>query len=148
MSQVRKLWANTRSMPFILRSACQTGMIVPFVLLLALLPGSEFVLGGRKLSYSEAWSFGLVPAGAVALSALLLGSWGLAARRPVARWLLVSAPALPTLVLAIFGVHPISASEILKVAALCVLFYLYLFHSDAVSRHVSTSAPVDTVRPN
>jgi hypothetical protein len=140
--RIMTYWQNTKSMPFLLRLLTQGAMVAaPILLLFLVLPITEWEVNGRSVSYAELWSSGEGAAIAVSLALVAAGAWGLAARNSASRWLLISSPLTPYVVLALFPTSPTSSFESIgaEVIASAVLtaaaFYFCLFHLRAVREY-------------
>ena len=134
-SQFTQYWRNTYEMPVIFRVLCQGGMVVgPFFLLLMAIPLKDWEVDGRQLSYAEFWSSGYGPAFSAAMALFSAGTWGLAARKPWSRWLVILGPTIPHIVLATFATSPIyvcspnCAGVFIEAAATSAGLYVCLFH--------------------
>jgi hypothetical protein len=134
-------WQNTKSMPFLLRLLCQGAMVAaPILLLFLVLPITEWEVNGRSVSYAELGSSGEGAAIAASLGLASAGAWGLAARNSASRWLLVSTPLAPYVVLAVFPgsrVEPIGPDVIVSAALTAAAFYFCLFRLRAVRAYLN-----------
>lgn len=124
-------------MPFLLRMLNQGAMVAaPILLLFLILPITEWEVNGRQVPYAELWSSGGGAAFAASLALATAGAWGFAARIAVSRWLLVSSPLAPYMVLAIFPdspTEPIGPAGSILTAA---VFYLCLFRLRSVRTYL------------
>ena len=140
-------WHNTKCMPFLLRLLIQGAMVAtPILLLFLVLPITEWEMNGRTVSYTELWSSGEGAALAVSLALAGVGAWGLAARAPASRWLLVFSPVAPYIVLAIFPASasaPVTLDTIVSGALTAAVFYFCLFRLRAVRAYLDAEG-IDT----
>lgn len=139
--RIATYWQNTKSMPFLLRLLSQGAMIAaPILLLFLVLPITEWEVNGRLVSYAELWSSGDGAAIATALALVAAGAWGLAARNSASRWLLVSSPVAPYIVLAIFPashVESIGPDVIASGVLTAATFYFCLFRLRVVRAYLN-----------
>jgi hypothetical protein len=141
--RVATYWKNTKRMPFLLRMLCQGAMVAaPILLVILLLPITEWEINGRPMAYAELWSSGQGVAIAAFLAFVSVGTWGLAARTRASRWLLVSSPLAPYIVLALFPAsptlfsEPIAVSVIVSATLTAAAFYVCLFHLRSVREYL------------
>lgn len=138
--RIAMCWKNTQSMPLLLRLLTQGAMVAaPILLLCLVLPITAWEVNGRPLSYAELWSSGEGAALAASLTLVVIGAWGLAARNSASRWLLVSSPLAPYIVLALFPVphaEPIGSDVIASAALTAAVFYFCLFHLRVVRAYL------------
>jgi len=133
-------WKNTKGMPFILRSLVQGAMVVaPIFLLLLVFPLIEWEINGHLVSHASLWSSseGVAIASTLALAAA--GGWGLAARNSRSRWLLVSLPIVPYIVLALFPgtfSDPVDFADIASAVLTAAVFYCCLFRLRVVRAYL------------
>lgn len=143
--RIATCWQNTKSMPFLLRLLTQGAMVAaPILLLFLILPITEWKVNGRSVSYAELWSSGEGAAIAASLALATVGAWGLAARNLAARWLLVSTPLVPYVVLAIFPgsrAEPIGLDVIASAAFTAAIFYFCLYRLRAVRAYLNAEGP-------
>jgi len=112
----------------------------PILLLFLGLPGTEWEIDGRFVSYAELWSSGDGAAIATFLTLVGGGAWGLAARSSVSRWLLVISPVAPYVVLAIFpasSANQISFFVVVSAILTAAVIYVSLFRLVAVSDYLA-----------
>jgi hypothetical protein len=139
---IKGYWKATNEMPPILRMPCQGGMVAgPIMAIAILIPFPEWKVNGKPMPYAEVWRSGIAPAMLVLSLLICFGMWGMGARNPAARWLLVAAAIAPLLVqYCIAPTTPdiglMAASAALSVA----IIYGYLFHSPAVKRYLRVGA--------
>lgn len=140
MRRLPAIWRNTRDMPLLLRVMCRGGMIVaPVLLVLLIVPAMNWTVDGRLVSHAQLWRSGAGPALALLMLLVALGCWGLAARRPPSRWLLVAAPVVPYVARALF---PDAASALepwllVEAVAASLILYVGLFHTGAVRTYLA-----------
>lgn len=92
MTSILSLWRNTQRMPQLLRMFCQGAVVAPPILAaLLLLPLTDWTVNGRQVPYTELWRSGAGLTFLVFALTATAGAWGLAARKPWARWALVAA---------------------------------------------------------
>lgn len=95
-SEFSTYWRNTKEMPELIGLACRGAMVAgPVLLIVLLIPGIDWNVNGRPMSYSEVWRSGV---GASALSFIVfvtIGAWGMAARKQWSRWVLVLTQVVP-----------------------------------------------------
>lgn len=96
ISSLKKCWQNTKTMPFVLRSFCQGGMVAgPVLATFVVVPITNWNVNGVEMTYRQVWSSG---AGLFALlftGLLSISAWGMAAKLAWSRWASVLAPLLP-----------------------------------------------------
>jgi hypothetical protein len=90
---VRDLWRNTDEMPWLMRMLCQGAMVAaPCLGAVTLVPGVDWNINGRDMTYREVWSSGIGASILVSMLLVTVGGWGAAARAPNSRWALVLFP--------------------------------------------------------
>lgn len=133
-------WRNTRHMPWLLRQICQGGMLAgPILLFFVLLPLADYRINGRSMSYSEFWFSGAGASAALFVSLIIVGCWGLAARRPNSRWALVAAPLAPYAPLVVFPssfVGDVTAADVLLACLTAAVIYVCLFYPPSIRRYL------------
>lgn len=116
--------------------------MAPILLVLLVVPGLEWEVNGRAMSYAEMWSSGEVPAVALSLALVGIGAWGLAARRRAYRWPLVFSPVAPSVILAIFPWTRVAASTVVTTEIVlmgvgtAIAVYVCLFHLRGVRAYL------------
>ena len=139
MRTLSALWRNTRDMPLLLRVMCRGGMAVaPVLLVLLIVPVLNWTVDGRLVSHAELWTSGAGPALALLLSMTALGCWGLAARRPSSRWLLVAAPVVPLVARAMWtdAAGALEPWLLVEAVAAALVLYVGLFHTSVVRTYL------------
>ena len=128
-------WKNTKEMPLLVRALCQGGMFVaPLFLVLVAVPFMDWEVDGQPMSYANVWSSGVGPVVAVSLALVAGGAWGLAARNPRSRWLLVVAPIVPSVGLVAYRLSGAYTAEsevgetLLEGVVASAVIYVCLFH--------------------
>jgi len=137
-------WKNTNEMPRLLRMFCQGGMVAtPILFVFLVLPLNDWKVNGQEVTYSRLWLSGTGVVFALFLILGGVGTWGLAARSPNARWALVLTPMAPCLFGFLFPtVLPsiqFSLSLLLQATVTGALVYAYLFHASSVSAYLRLS---------
>jgi hypothetical protein len=137
----RESRAGLAAMPTLMRMFCGGAMLAtPVLLLLMLVPLVPLQIDGQAVSRREFWESGIALVFVSFLLLGLVGSWGMALRRPGARWAAVSMPVAPGLILLLLPTSRLVASEqgLRTVAVGCayaVAFYLCLFHIPVLKRY-------------
>lgn len=149
ITQLNRWWKNTKEMPFLMRLLCQGGMVAgPILLFFLLAPIADWTVNGRRISYGELWSSGAGASFALFIALIILGSWGLAARKPISRWAVVLAPVAPYAVLLAFPnswltADSISVSVLMQAFIAAALMYFCLFHLKGIRRYLERSSTND-----
>lgn len=142
IERAHRYWQNTKSMPFLLRMLSQGAMIAaPLLLLLLVLPITEWDINGRTMSYAELWSSGAGPLIAITLVLVAAGTWGLAARSRASRWVLVFSPLVPYFILAVIPASPsesIMTDGVVSVVATSAVLYYCLFRLESVREYIDS----------
>lgn len=142
LERIATYWQNTKSMPFLLRLLSQGAMVAaPILLVFLVLPITEWEINGRSVPYSVLWSSGQGAALGAFLALVGAGAWGLAARNPASRWLLVSSPVAPYILLAIFPAppsEPIASDVFVSAVLTATVFYFCLFRLGSVREYLGT----------
>lgn len=131
-----------------IRILCHGGMVVcPLMLLFVLLPVFNWEVNGQEMTYRELWTSGTGVVFAFSLATGAAGSWGLAARKPWARWVLVCMEPALLLVLALnqstwmeqegLPLGELAVQTLLT--SLCI--YACLFHLPGMRRYYETANP-------
>ncbi|MFZ6876443.1 hypothetical protein ACO0LF_30695 [Undibacterium sp. Di27W] len=142
MLKLYRLFLNTLELPIIIRIWCVAGLVLcPLTILLVVLPLFNWTIGGYQLSYREFWYCGTGLAMLVFGIVGTAGFWGMAARIPATRWLLVLMPAAPTLVMILYP-GPCFVPESLMNTDIAVsvqihafIIYASLFHLPSIRRY-------------
>ena len=135
MSRLTAYWRNTEQMPIILCVACRGGMLAgPLLLVMLAIPGVDWRVDARSMSYGEVWNSGVGLVMVVFLGLVTVGSWGMAARRPWSRWALVLTQVLV--------IVPIVAGEVdqpwvllVQAGVAALIIYAVLFHLPSIRTH-------------
>ena len=134
-------WKNTQSLPFVVRVLIRGAMVTAPILLLCLVfPMDGWKIDGRPVDYATLWSSGQGEAIAISLLLCCAGSWGFAARNADSRWLLVSMPVAPYIVLAMFPASssvPITTDVIASAAVTAAVLYFCLFRLRAIREYLA-----------
>ena len=141
MDTLRMYWSNTREMPFLLRILCQGGMVAgPVLFLFLVLPIADWTFNGTRMSYSELWSSGAGLVMAVFIGLVIVGTWGMAARKPTSRWALVLAPLAPIILALAFpklrSTVPLDPVFLLQVLVTPAIIYGCLFHFASIRKYL------------
>jgi hypothetical protein len=133
MKYILECWKNTKGMPWPLGMLCRGGMVAsPILLFFLLLPIQDWNVDGRVMSYSELWASGYGFIFALFFAIGGVGFWGLAARKPNARWFLVFTPIVPLIAASlIFSTF----SELVEGVLGAVVIYACLFYLPAVKEY-------------
>jgi hypothetical protein len=147
---LRRARSGVAAMPLLMRMLCGIAMLASPILLVALcLPIVSFSVGGKEVAFQEIWRSGL---GVILWISLLLSglaSWGLALRRPIARWFAVAGPIAPIAVAALLPhsavlSHYQQPNAILLALPYAMGMYFCLFHVQSVRRYLFEVAPATT----
>ena len=147
-SKLAHLIKNMMELPFVIRVFCNGGMVVcPLMLLFVLLPVFNCEVNGQEMTYRELWTSGTGVVIAFSLAMATAGSWGLAARKPWARWVLVFMEPALLLTLALnpstwmeqegLTVGELAVQTLLT--SLCI--YACLFHLPGMRRYYEAANP-------
>lgn len=142
MRALLRTWNNTYEMPPLMRMLCQGAMLAgPILLLTLLVPVADWTVNRRKVSYHELWASGAAIAFLAFTLLVALGSWGIAAKRSVARWAVVAMPVAPFVVASLhpstWFTHEVtnSFSNWIGSFGMAAMFYGCLFHIPSVRRY-------------
>jgi hypothetical protein len=154
MSRLSKTLRDARSgvaaMPRLMGMICGGAMLsTPILLIAVCLPVVTFKVDGQDVVFADMWKSGLGETLAVSLLLSGLASWGLAFRRPGARWLAVAAPIAPVVVAALLPRSAIlsayqQTSTVLLSLPYAIGIYLCLFHLRSVRRYLFETAGATT----
>jgi hypothetical protein len=133
-------WRNTREMPSLLRMFCQGGMTAgPLLFIAFALPMGNIGVNGRTMSYGEFWSSGAGAGTELFLLMVTIGFWGLAARAPSSRWVLVVCPLISWIPIAFAVPNTLAESVpmlILESIVSAAFTYFCLFRLRSVRRYM------------
>jgi hypothetical protein len=148
ISKLARLINNTKELPLVIRILCHGWMLVcPLMLLLLLQPLFNWEVNGQEMTYLELWTTDTVVGLAVSLAMMTAGSWGMAARKPWARWVLVFMQPALLLMLALYpstwmaqeGLNIADLALQTLIVSLCV--YACLFHLPGMRRYYQAAEP-------
>ncbi|MFZ6681882.1 hypothetical protein [Undibacterium sp. Tian12W] len=131
-----------------IRILCHGWMFVgPLMLLLLLQPLFNWEVNGQEMTYLELWTTDTVVGLAVFLAMGTAGCWGMAARKPWARWVLVFMQPALLLMLALYpstwmaqeGLNIADLALQTLIVSLCV--YACLFHLPGMRRYYQAAEP-------
>ena len=106
-------------------------MISSLILLVfAVLPLAPWTVDGMTKTYAEMWRSGGAELAVLWLLLVAAGCWGVALRKPDARWILVFTP-LASLITTI-SFEPFQPSDIFSASVCAVIVYVTLFHLRSV----------------
>jgi len=89
LSEIMNYWENVNELPSFIRRTVQAGMILtPLGLLYLIMPFRKEV-AGHYMNFVEFWASGAGISSILFVVLGLIGSWGIAARKPNTRWALV-----------------------------------------------------------
>jgi hypothetical protein len=138
---VRDLWHNTYEMPRLVRMLCQGAMTAaPILGAVTLVPGLDWNVNGRNMTYREVWSSGIGASILVSMLLVTIGGWGAAARAPNSRWALVLFPLIMAAPMALVrgrGAPGGSAPGVVwgSVCITAAVLYVCLFRLSSVRRY-------------
>ena len=128
-------------MPLLLRVWSQAGMVAgPVLLCFVVLPISDWTVNGRRMSYADFWASGAGASAALFVGLLTVGPWGMAARRPGSRWLLVFAPLAPVVLVPsspLLADTPYWTIVLSQVVTSMIIFWC-LFYLQPVKRYLES----------
>jgi hypothetical protein len=136
---VRDLWHNTHEMPWLVRMLCQGAMTAaPILGAVTLVPGIDWNVDGRDMTYREVWSSGVGASILVSMLLVTIGGWGAAARAPNSRWALVLFPVIMAAPMALVRGAPGGSSPGVVLGSVCItaaVLYVCLFRLSSVRRY-------------
>lgn len=144
---IREARAGLAVMPELMRILCGGAMVAtPVLLVLMFVPLVPLHINGQAVSRREFWHSGVALVFASFLILGVIGSWGMALRRPGTRWAVVSIVLVPAVISqllpasALLALGQPSPSRMLVAGcAYAIGFYLCLFHIPAVKRYFGLS---------
>ncbi len=131
-------------MPSLLRMFSQGGMTAgPPPFLAFALPLGNISVNGQTMSYAEFWASGAGVGTELFILMVTVGFWGLAARAPNSRWVLVVCPLIAWIPIAI--AVPSTMAESVKMLILesivgATFIYFCLFRLHSVRRYMEGAA--------
>lgn len=133
-------WLNTRELPALLRMLIRGGMVSSLVLLVFVtLPLAPWTVNGRTHTYAEMWRSGIAPVAACWLALMAIGCWGVAARKPFCRWILILSPLVSEVSSAVF--QPLRLTDIASAGLWVMVAYVSLFHLRSVRAYFGNGHP-------
>ncbi len=146
MSTLARLFKNARELPLVVSILCHGYMVVgPLMLLFMLIPFFDWEIDGRMMTYHELWNSGTFIALVLVLIMATAGAWGMAARVPWARWVLVLMQPAMLLALALFPSTQASQESLsmgdltLQTLVMSLCVYACLFHLPGMRRYYSVA---------
>jgi hypothetical protein len=124
-------------------------LATPILLITILIPVLPFNVDGREVPYREMWSSGLAAVLGLFLMLGAAASWGLALRRPGARWAAVATPVAPFVLAWLLPKSELlsayqQASTFWFTLPYAIGIYLCLFFIPAVKRYLAGATAVAT----
>jgi hypothetical protein len=124
-------------------------LATPILLFTILIPALPFNVDGRTVPYREMWSSGLAPVLGLFLMLGAIASWGLALRRPGARWAAVATPVAPFVLAWLLPRSELlsayqDASTFWLTLPYAIGIYLCLFFIPTVKRYLAAETSVAT----
>lgn len=130
-NQAKVAWMNTRDLPGVLQIFIRGGMIASLVLLvLTLFPLTSWTVDGRTTTYAQMWRSGGAELVVLWLLLMAAGCWGVALRKPNARWILIFSP-FASLILNV-GFASFRLTDVFVAIFLAAIIYAVLFHLRSV----------------
>jgi hypothetical protein len=121
LDQMKGAWLNTRDLPSLARWFIRFGMIFcPILVFVVMLP---------------LWSSGTFLPASIWMALLAIGCWGVAARKPNYRWILVFS-SFATEAASILFV-PLRVTDIASAGWWSIVVYVCLFHSRSIRSYLS-----------
>jgi hypothetical protein len=134
-TELKAAWLNSREMPALLRVFIRGGMVsTPILFVFVMLPLAPWTINGKPHTYSEMWRSGAAPLIAFWLALLAIGCWGVAARKPLCRWILVLSPVASEVVSINF--QPLRLVDIASAGWWAIVVYVGLFHFPSVRTYL------------